>query len=169
MSGDGRGIAERGRLAGAEEVVERALGAARGPCIVIVTEGSSAEVRFANNVTTTNGTRRDRRVSVICFSGEGEGASSGVASASGAVEVEDLVRAADADARGAGPAEDASELLGGDADADFGEPLETTSLGVLSGVLGQLGEAFARARSEDHVLAGFATHEVSTTYFASST
>ncbi len=36
-------------------------------CVVIVEEVSQVEVRFANNTTTTNGVRRDRRVAVVSF------------------------------------------------------------------------------------------------------
>ena len=51
-----------GALPAAEELVERALRAAGGDrCLVLVEDGSSAELRYANNTTTTNGQRRDRR------------------------------------------------------------------------------------------------------------
>ena len=57
-----------GRLAPPQDVVERALAAGRGDgCAVLVEELSQAEVRFANNTTTTNGVRRDRRVAVVSF------------------------------------------------------------------------------------------------------
>ena len=49
----------------AQSVVESALAEARAGsdgCVVIVEETSEVEVRFANNTTTTNGARRDRRV-----------------------------------------------------------------------------------------------------------
>ena len=56
------------RLPSPQEVVERALAASRSDgCVVIVEEVSQAEVRFANNTTTTNGVRRDRRVAVVSF------------------------------------------------------------------------------------------------------
>ncbi len=157
------------RLASAEAVADRALAAAAGPCIVIVHDASSAEVRFANNTTTTNGRRRDRLVSVICFDHRRDGVAVGVASASGAVDVAPLVERARADAVTAPPAEDAAELYGGSRAADFdAEPVET-DLRVFASVLEDLKEAFVRARAEGHVLSGFATHEVETVYLASST
>ena len=57
-----------GRLAPAAGVVEQVLEAA-GPdgCIVLVEDRSEAELRFANNTVTTNGTRRDRTVTVIAL------------------------------------------------------------------------------------------------------
>ena len=65
--GAGAGAGAR-HLTSPQEVVERALAAsvAEG-CVVIVEELSQAEVRFANNTTTTNGVRRDRRVAVVSF------------------------------------------------------------------------------------------------------
>jgi len=111
------------RLATPQETVERALAASRADgCAVLVEELSQAEVRFANNTTTTNGVRRDRRVAVVSFrllSGSGPTATAvgagptavGVASASGAVDVENLVRASEAEAALAEPAEDAAPLV----------------------------------------------------------
>ena len=173
------------RLEAPQAVVERALAASRSDgCAVIVEEISQAEVRFANNTTTTNGVRRDRRVVVVSFrslpdGGEGAGGvgagptAVGVASASGIVDVEKLVGASEAEAGRAPPADDAAPLIEGDAasaaGADFDRGPETTSPAVLAGVVGGLGGAFDRARAGGNLLAGFATHGVSTTYVGTST
>ncbi|MGP8058012.1 MAG: metallopeptidase TldD-related protein [Acidimicrobiales bacterium] len=154
----------------ADEVVEAALRAAGGTdCAVIVEESSEAEVRFANNTTTTNGLRRSRRVTAISFWEVDGGVAAGVARRSGDVDAADLVRAAEADAAGSPAAEDAAPLVGGSADGDFGEPPISTDLSVLSGVLGDLGGAFGRAEQAERVLAGFAEHSVSTVYLGTST
>ncbi len=159
------------RLAPAAEVAEHALAAAGGgDCVVVVHERSDADVRFANNTTTTNGCRRDRRVTVVRFVERDGGVAVGVASRSGGGDVAELVRAAEADAAEAAPAEDAAPLIGaGGDDPSFGDEPALTGMEVFSGVLEELGEAFGRARSEGRVLAGFATHEVATTYLATST
>ena len=170
-------------LTSPQEVVERALAAsvAEG-CVVIVEELSQAEVRFANNTTTTNGVRRDRRVVVVSFRAVGSDGSRGfarlavgVASGSGEVEVTDLVRASEVEAAGAAPADDAAPLIEPDgplsppgasgmsgASTGFDEPPVPTSPAVLGGVIRGLGDAFARARSAGNRLAGFATHGVDT-------
>ncbi|HXQ90997.1 MAG TPA: metallopeptidase TldD-related protein [Acidimicrobiales bacterium] len=169
------------RLTSPQEVVERALAASRGDgCVVIVEELSEAEVRFANNTTTTNGVRRDRRVAVVSFRSVGTapltlGVASASASGSGAIDVEALVRASEAEAAGAEPADDAVALVepGPGAPAaqspGFEDPPELTSPAVLDGVIGGLGEGFARARAAGNRLAGFATHGVATTYLGTST
>jgi predicted Zn-dependent protease len=176
------------KLDPAHQVVERALAASRADaCVVVVEELSEAEVRFANNTTTTNGTRRSRRVAVVSFrsratsgssrgtSPAGEGPTSvGVASASGALEVEELVRASEAEADQAEPAEDAAPLLApgnagvGDAAGSFEDPPEYTSPAAFDAVVSGLAEAFGRARAAGDRLAGFATHGVETQFLGTS-
>ena len=163
----------------AQDVVEGALAAA-GPgsdqCVVIVEETSEVEVRLANNTTTTNGSRRDRRVTVISMRQVDGGMAAGVARRGGDVDVAELVRAAEQDAAGSPPADDAWPLpTPAEADpspasaARFHRPRASTELSVLTGVLADLSAAFTRARRSDHVLAGFAEHRQTTEYLGTST
>jgi len=168
-----------------QEVVERALALSRGDgCAVLVEELSQTEVRFANNTTTTNGVRRGRRVAVVSFRLAGPGPTGarppvggaptavGVASGSGDVDVEDLVRRAEHEAASMEPADDAAPLVepaAGPAPTGFGEPPVLTAPGALEGVVRGLAGAFGRARPSDVVLSGFATHGVETTYLGTST
>ncbi|HVB07085.1 MAG TPA: metallopeptidase TldD-related protein [Acidimicrobiales bacterium] len=155
-------------LAPAAEVAEAALRAATGECVVIVEERFDANVRFARNSTTTNGVTRDRSVVVVAFSPGDGGTSVGVASRSGGGAVAELVAAAEAAAASAPAAEDAAPLVDGGADASFDEGPADTSLAVFGSLLGDLGEVFASAEAAGHLLAGFAQHDVTTTYLASS-
>ncbi len=85
-----------GRLDAADHVVEQVLQASRSDgCVVIVEEVSQAELRFANNTVTTNGTRRDRGVTVIAIVETDKGTAVGTASSSGATAAIDLVRRAE--------------------------------------------------------------------------
>jgi predicted Zn-dependent protease len=163
--------ARGGGLRDAQAVVETALDAAAGDeAVVIVEDRFDADVRFANNTTTTNGVRRDRRVIVAVMVEKSAGRSVGIASRSGAADVAELVARARADARDAPLADDDAPLLsGGPVTADYEDPPATTGLSILSGLLGELGEAFGRARSASRVLAGFATHEMATTYLGTTT
>ena len=173
----GRGVSAG--LAPADQVVEAGLAAAGGHgAVVIVEESSGAEVRYANNTTTTNGVRRDRRVTVVAIGAVAGGLAVGVASQGGAVDVVELAGAAMADARSSPPADDEAPLLtpadltaAGRAavDSGFSTPAPETDLSVLAGVLGGLGGAFDRARGADRVLAGFAEHQLTTTYLGTST
>ena len=164
----------------ADELVERALAASRfEDCIVVVEDLSEAEVRFANNTTTTSGLRADRRVSVISLRAVGPGddprftevgTAVGVAARSGDVDVVALVRASEAEAATGLPAADAAPLVpGGVADADFADPGPATSVAALAPVTEYLAGAFDRARGAGHVLAGFATHGISTVHLGTST
>ncbi|AZS88085.1 metallopeptidase TldD-related protein [Streptomyces griseoviridis] len=155
------------------EIVERALELSTADgCVVIADEHSSANLRWAGNALTTNGVTRGRRLTVVATVDGGQGAASGVVSRSAvtADELEPLVRAAEAAARGAGPAEDAQPLVSGVPHSpEFTDgPAETTSA-VFADFAPALGEAFARARAGGRELYGFANHELVSSYLGTST
>jgi predicted Zn-dependent protease len=155
-----------------QELVEHALAASTSDgCIAIVRESTSANLRWANNTLTTNGVMRGLSVTVVAVQAGAQGAAAGsvTASAASIEQVDRIVEAADAAARAAGPAEDAAELVGGDATADWSEPSGETSIEVYADFAPSLGEAFGRATAEDRVLYGFVDHDVTTTYVGSST
>ena len=152
-----------------QEVIEEVLDAAGGECVVLVEESSEAEVRFANNTTTTNGVRLDRRVTAVRFENVPGGIAAGVARRSGEVDAVDLARAAGADARDGSPADDAEPLLAGTEQTDYGDEPGSTDLDAIAGPLASLAGAFDRARGEGRVLSGFAEHRVATTYLGTST
>jgi predicted Zn-dependent protease len=159
----------------AQELVEQgvAAGSVAGAegCVVLVEEGSHADVRFACNTTTTNGVQRSRTVSVVVLAA----GSAGTATRTGVVGpegVREMVAAALADAEQAPPAEDAFALVippETTAARDFSFDPEETDSSALEPVLSSLSGAFERARSRDAVLAGFAELDVTTLYVGSST
>ncbi|MET8750609.1 metallopeptidase TldD-related protein [Streptomyces sp. NPDC004667] len=155
------------------EIVERALELSTADgCVVIADEESSANLRWAGNALTTNGVTRGRTLTVIATVDGKEGTASGVVSRSAvtAADLEPLVRAAEAAARGAGPAEDAQPLVTGTpASPDFTDAPAETSSAVFADFAPALGEAFARARAGGRELYGFANHELVTTYVGTST
>lgn len=155
-----------------QEIVERVLELSRSEgCVVIVDEGSSANLRWANGTLTTNGVMRSRSVTVIAVVGGAKGTASGVVARTtvGASELEALVRAAEQAARDNGPAEDARPLVEGAAAADWADPPAETSIQVFGTFAPALGEAFVRSRAAGRLLYGFVEHEVTTTYLGSST
>ncbi|WP_338899030.1 metallopeptidase TldD-related protein [Streptomyces sp. TG1A-60] len=155
------------------EIVERALELSRADgCVVIADEYSTANLRWAGNALTTNGVTRGRSVTVVATVGGKEGTASGVVSRSAvtAGELEPLVRAAEAAARGAGPAEDAQPLVTGvEQSSDFTEAPAETSSAVFADFAPALGESFARARAGGRELYGFANHELVSSYLGTST
>ncbi|MBV1937269.1 metallopeptidase TldD-related protein [Streptomyces sp. BV286] len=155
------------------EVVERALALSRADgCVVIADERSTANLRWAGNALTTNGVTRGRTLTVIATVDGREGTASGVVSRSAVTpdELEPLVRAAEAAARGAGPAEDAQPLVAGvPASPDFTDAPAETSSAVFTDFAPALGESFARARAGGRELYGFANHELVSSYLGTST
>ncbi|MFC9630360.1 metallopeptidase TldD-related protein [Streptomyces mirabilis] len=155
------------------EVVERALELSRADgCVVIADEHSTANLRWAGNALTTNGVTRGRTLTVIATVDGREGTASGVVSRAAvtADELEPLVRAAEAAARGAGPAEDAQPLVTGVPESpDFTDAPTETSSAVFADFAPALGESFARARAGGRELYGFANHELVSSYLGTST
>ena len=156
----------------AQELVEHALKTSRADAsVAIVRDSTSANLRWANNTLTTNGVMHRITVTVICFVGAGQGAASGSATGSAATfkQVTSLVEAADTSARQSAPAEDAAELVPGEAAKDWHEPPGHTSIDVFDGFAPALGEAFGSATAERRILYGFVDHDVTTTYLGSTT
>ncbi|MFE7104704.1 metallopeptidase TldD-related protein [Streptomyces sp. NPDC057575] len=161
------------RVSKPHEIVERALELSTADgCVVIADEESSANLRWAGNALTTNGVTRGRTLTVIATVDGAQGTASGVVSRSAvtADDLEPLVRAAEAAARGAGPAEDAQPLVTGvPVSPDFTDAPAETGSDVFAEFAPALGEAFARARSGGRELYGFANHELTSTYLGTST
>ncbi|MFB7918314.1 metallopeptidase TldD-related protein [Streptomyces sp. NPDC056061] len=161
------------RVSKPHEIVERALDLSTADgCVVIADEESSANLRWAGNALTTNGVTRGRTLTVIATVDGAQGTASGVVSRSAvtADDLEPLVRAAEAAARGAGPAEDARPLVEGvPVSPDFTDAPAETGSDVFAEFAPALGDAFARARSGGRELYGFAHHQLTSTYLGTST
>jgi predicted Zn-dependent protease len=167
------------------EIVERALAASQADaCVVIASEGSTVNLRWANNTLTTNGAARDRSVTVISVVGRSFGVRSvssidpGVSGGEAVDKLTDLVRASEAAAKDADDAEDYSELLApgqpgaagaSPGDGVFEDGARHTSTAVFSTFATDLGEALRAARAEGRSLYGFAEHDLTTTWLGTST
>lgn len=158
-------------LPAASVIVEQAIAAAAPyDAIVIVEDRFEADVRFANNTSTTNGVRRDRRVAIAVIIDRSGGMAVGVVSRSGEFDVSGLVDDARAQALASDPAPDAAPLIASPyASSDFLDAPQETGLSLFRSVLVDLGEAFKEAQAKNEILAGFATHEMTTTYLGTST
>ncbi|MGN6779875.1 MAG: metallopeptidase TldD-related protein [Marmoricola sp.] len=161
-----------------QDLAERALDRSRSDaCVAIVRDRRGANLRWANNTLTTNGVDHGREVSVIAFAG---GANASVSGSAASVEQLDaLVDAADAAARTAADAgeeaEDRAPLVTPEettpdatAHAWDAEP-GMTGIDVFDAFAAELGSAFDEAEGAGRILYGFVSHDVTTTYLASST
>ena len=155
-----------------QSLVEHALATSMADdCVAIVRDSTSANLRWANNTLTTNGVMHGVHVSIVSFVEQSGGVSVGSVSGSATTqaEVDELVRAADAAARAASPAEDANPLVADRTSADWADEPASTGIEVYDDVAPALGEAFGRAGAAGRVLYGFVNHEMTTTYLGSTT
>ncbi|GGL16102.1 peptidase [Sphaerisporangium melleum] len=150
-----------------QETVERALALSRADeCVVIVDEGSTANLRFAGNTLTTNGVARSAQLTVISITGRGVGVVS--RSAVRPDQLADVVTAADLASHEAPPAEDARPLVTAAESPGWDLPAVSTSIEVFERFAPALGEAFAGAETAGRKLYGFAEHIVVSTFLGSS-
>ncbi|QUR68164.1 metallopeptidase TldD-related protein [Mycobacterium spongiae] len=136
--------------------------------MVLVTDNVEATLRWAGNSMTTNGVAVSRSVAVVSIVRRGDSACVGtVVSAEVDPSVlPGLVVSSQDAARSAPEAGDTAPLLGDAGEpADWDAPVPGTGVGVFTGMAGSLSRGF---RGTDR-LYGFAHHNVSTTFLASST
>jgi len=95
-----------------QDVVEKALAASTADGqVAFVVESSEANLRWAGNSLTTNGSMRSREVVVVSFVDGGAGMAAGTVARTGLPDIDELVAASERAARDAGPAEDAVPLI----------------------------------------------------------
>ncbi|HEX6403444.1 MAG TPA: metallopeptidase TldD-related protein [Pseudonocardiaceae bacterium] len=150
----------------AEELTDAALEASGADgCVVVLTETSEVNLRWANNTMTTNGHSTTRSFSVVSVVGDSVGVVSG--NGTDVDEVRAVVAASEQAARQSGPARDVAPLLAGDSDVDFAAPAAATEIGVFAQLTDELAAAIHTGSGE--LLYGFADHRLETTWLASST
>ena len=162
------------QLSSPQEIVEAALSAATSDgTIVLVTDRSEANLRWAANSLTTNGEMGSRSVTVISTVDSSGGTASGVVdrTIADAADVRALVEAAEAAARDGDPAPDAAPLVTpheAGAGSDFSLEPEPTSIGAFDRLAQDLGDVM-RAGGSARQHFGFAEQVIDTTYLGSST
>lgn len=157
----------------APETAERAVELCQADgCLVIVTDESEANIRWANNSLTTDGVTSSRRVTVAATVETDAGTQVGMATQRGDLRntLHELVEAAEDVARTAEPAEDAQPLIArGDADPRWTDEVPRTSMAAFAAAAPALGAAFGTARGSGQLLYGYAEHCTRSTFLASST
>ena len=149
-------------------IVERALALSQADdCVVIGSETSTANVRWANNTSTTNGLTTGTRLHVVSVIDNRVGS---VAVTNPTDEnLASIVRRSEEACRGKPEAEDAMPLLPGtDVPTDWAQPVDAPGIGVFAQLAPDLGQAFRRAEAGDIRLFGYAEHSTSTVWLATS-
>lgn len=149
-------------------IVEKALALSQADqCIVVGSDTSTANVRWANNTSTTNGLSTGNRLHVTSVIDRRVG-SIGVTNATDD-NLESIVRRSEEACRGRPEAEDAMPLLTGvDTPADWDQPVDAPGIAVFSQFAPALSRAFRRAAADDIRLFGYAEHSTSTVWLATS-
>jgi predicted Zn-dependent protease len=160
-------------MATPQELVDAAMSASTADgCVVIAEEHTETNLRWAANSLTTNGQMRSRSMTVISTYAKPAGTSAGVVTraVTSVEDVRDLVRASEESGRDEEPADDASPLVEPYENSDdWDAPAEETSVAVFDQFAPALGAAFNRWRSTDRLLFGFAEHQMSSYFVATST
>ena len=160
-------------IADSRDFVEQALElSAVDGCVVVASEDTETNLRWANNSLTTNGQMTSRSVTVISTVDGPDGTRAGVVTRSVSTpdELAIVVKASEAAARAATPADDAAPLVEPYENADdWAADPATTSVEVFERFAPELGAAFKQAGKNGRLLFGFAEHQMSSTFVGSST
>lgn len=154
----------------AQEVVERALAAARADeTIVFVVDGSEAALRWAGNSMTTNGVSTSREWTVVSILRDGPRSARYGSVSAGSVDaaaIESVVRASEDAARSAEPAKDAMPLADSTPpSSDWAAGPCRTDIEVFAAMAEDLAAGFDGADR----LYGFAYHQMHSTWLGTST
>ncbi|HJQ43471.1 MAG TPA: metallopeptidase TldD-related protein [Jatrophihabitantaceae bacterium] len=157
-----------------QEMVDQALrqSSADG-CVVVVSEHSETNLRWAANSLTTNGSMQSRSVTVISTFDRGSGTSAGVVSRSVTTqdELAAVVRESEQSGQDATPADDAMSLVESYEHPDDGWDVEPTATGVevFERFASDLSAVFANWKKNDRLLFGFAEHQLTSYFLGTST
>jgi predicted Zn-dependent protease len=151
-----------------QETLERVLALSRADeCIAIGWESSHANVRWANNTSTTNGLADTAELFIVSVIDERVG-TVGV-SYFPDDRLESLVRRSEAACEGRPKAEDFMPLVAGKGEpSDWRAPVPRPGMEVFSRFAPALGKTFERAEVDGVELFGYAEHATSTRYLAMS-
>lgn len=152
-----------------QDKIEKILSLSKADdCVVTASENSSANVRWANNTSTTNGVGNTTSLSVISVIDGAVGSLSSTYFPG--EELENLVRRSEAACKGKPKAADQMPFVQGDGSmpSDWDHPYGQVDLGLFRDVNEELGMLFKRAGSEDVLLFGYASQNAVTSYLATS-
>jgi predicted Zn-dependent protease len=156
-----------------QQIVETGLAASGADgCIVIASDHTEANLRWAANNLTTNGRMHSRSVTVISTFDGPDGTSAGVVTRAVTTpqELEALVRESEAAGRNATPADDAMPLVEPyPVDDDWSAAPVATGIEVFERFAPELGTVFDAWRKDDRLLFGFAEHQLTSHFLGTST
>jgi predicted Zn-dependent protease len=151
-----------------QEALERVMSLSKADgCIAIGSESSNANIRWANNTSTSNGIAETASLTVISIVGRRVG----MVSRNHFPEdlLETVVRESEQACEGKPEAADFVPLVSGGQASDWDSPHEPTDITVFGHFVPDLAQIFKRAEADDIKLFGYADHYSATVWLASST
>ncbi|MFM8627868.1 MAG: metallopeptidase TldD-related protein, partial [Candidatus Nanopelagicus sp.] len=138
-------------------------------CIVIVTDRTQANLRWASSTLTTNGVLQQRSVTVIAFINTGNSMSSGAVTRTNVEEsdIDSLLQQAIAAAKAAGAAEDYAPIAKDLSVGNWQAPHQPTGAEVFKKFAPDLGQIMSKSVSDAIELFGFAEHTHETVWVGS--
>ena len=154
----------------AQDLVEKILArASLDECIVIVTDRTQANLRWASSTLTTNGVLQQRSVTVIAFINSGNSMASGAVTRTNVEEsdIESLLQQATAAAKAAGAAEDYAPIAKDLSLGNWQAPHQPTGPEVFKKFAPDLGQMMSKSVTDAIELFGFAEHTHETVWVGS--
>ncbi len=154
----------------AQELIERITSTAPfTDCVVIVTDSTQANLRWANSTLTTNGVIANRSVTVIAYLEVDGGMAAGSTTKTNIElhEIDSVIKEAGDAARSAGKAEDFAPLATNIVRGDWSEKHSPTGPEAFSSIAPDLGTMFQASVKDGIELFGYAEHTHKTTWLGS--
>ena len=154
----------------AQDLIEKILAkASSDACIVIVTDKTQANLRWASSTLTTNGVLQERSVTVIAFLKTKDGMASGGVSRTNVDEadIDSLLAQAVASAKAAGAAEDYAPIAENVELGNWQAPHQPTGPEVFKKFAPDLGQMMGKSVSDAIELFGYAEHTHETVWVGS--
>lgn len=154
----------------AQELIERITASAPfNDCVVIVTDSTQTNLRWANSTLTTNGVIANRSVTVIAFIEMDGGMAAGSVTRTDVElhEIEAVIKEAGEAARSAGKAEDFAPLATNVSRGPWSDQHHPTGPEAFSAIAPDLGQMFAASVKDGIELFGYAEHTHKTTWLGS--
>ncbi len=153
-----------------QDLIEKIVAKATSDdCVVIVTDKTQANLRWANSTLTTNGVIQERTITIIAFVAMEGGMAAGAISRTqiNENEISSAIDEAIRSARSAGPAEDAQVLAKDIQSGNWDGEHSPTDSAVFARFAPELGEMLQRSTQDSIELFGYAEHTHETTWVGS--
>ena len=154
----------------AQDLIEKIIAKATSDdCVVIISDKTQANLRWANSTLTTNGVIQERTITIIAFEAMAGGMAAGAITRTqiNEDEISGAIQDAIQSARSAGPAEDAQVLAKDIQSGNWDGEHSPTDSSIFANFAPELGEMLKKSTHDAIELFGYAEHTHETTWVGS--